>query len=571
MLGGKEIRDIPQSDGYKDLILGVQFRDQSVKTFVRNFEGGPASLFEGDLRDPQSSSPVQKLKVRHQRESLDNISNFLLDELGIAGTQIRVNSSNRLQSMSFRNIAHLSVVDESRIQSKVSPVESGNSTTRTAEIAALKLVLSGEDDSSLTQGEDPREFARVNRGQLSVLDRAIEQVKNQINPAVSNEEVAANLSRIAPAIDSVSDSIAGVLVERQRVLDQRKDVEAQLESLRKSLKDAETLTSRFSLLHEKYKSDIERLEMVLEAGTLLGYFDSEVCVFCGAAPENQRHEHAMYETSQLVQAAEHEISKTHALKKDLEITIEDIASERSHNEETLAIQMTSLGDLQAKIRQIEARLEPLHSELNQLIESKSGWERESSFRDHLRQIENLRAGVSIETPRLPEEVGTPINVRTRGSFSETLRRILMRWQVPGSQRARMELTSPRPEIFIGEQPRSDRGKGMRAILHAAFSIALCEYCIENDLPHPGFVVLDTPVLTYRDADHPSDTELRDDELVSPTVAEAFYSYLIHEFPGQVVVIENQTPPELVDQDAVIYFSGTSGSGRSGFYPIASAL
>ncbi len=44
------------------------------------------------------------------------------------------------------------------------------------------------------------------------------------------------------------------------------------------------LGSRFDLLTQQYDSDLARLEMVYEAGNLLGYFSPETCPFCGASP-----------------------------------------------------------------------------------------------------------------------------------------------------------------------------------------------------------------------------------------------------------------------------------------------
>jgi hypothetical protein len=51
-----------------------------------------------------------------------------------------------------------------------------------------------------------------------------------------------------------------------------------------------------------------------------------------------------------------------------------------------------------------------------------------------------------------------------------------------------------------DQYRSAHGKGVRAILHAAFTIGLAQYCFDRDIAHPGFVVLDSPLVTYRPPD-----------------------------------------------------------------------
>ncbi|MFE3206071.1 hypothetical protein [Embleya sp. NPDC059237] len=45
------------------------------------------------------------------------------------------------------------------------------------------------------------------------------------------------------------------------------------------------------------------------------------------------------------------------------------------------------------------------------------------------------------------------------------------------------------------RPRAVRGKGVRSVLHSAFTTALARYGLANARPHPGFVVLDSPVAT----------------------------------------------------------------------------
>ena len=45
-------------------------------------------------------------------------------------------------------------------------------------------------------------------------------------------------------------------------------------------------------------------------------------------------------------------------------------------------------------------------------------------------------------------------------------------------------------------PRSQNGKAVKAVYHSAFAVALMIYCRTNRLPHPGFLVLDSPLVTY---------------------------------------------------------------------------
>jgi hypothetical protein len=180
------------------------------------------------------------------------------------------------------------------------------------------------------------------------------------------------------------------------------------------------------------------------------------------------------------------------------------------------------------------------------------------------ELSALRASVAGEQPEVVDAVDEGISGKTQREFSRTVAEVLQQWSVPGSSDCFVSFDGA-PDVVLEQRRRVDRGKGMRSILHAGFVIGLGEYCLERELPHPGFVVLDTPVLTYRDAEQrESDAG---DELMSASVAESFYAYLENSYMGQVIVLENQTPPEVTgDGCSVMFFSGTPGVGRSGFYP-----
>jgi len=72
--------------------------------------------------------------------------------------------------------------------------------------------------------------------------------------------------------------------------------------------------------------------------------------------------------------------------------------------------------------------------------------------------------------------------------------LLKSWDFPGD--CLVHFDKEATDFVIDGKPRGSCGKGLRAITHAAVTIALLEYCLENDLPHPGFVVLDSPLLAY---------------------------------------------------------------------------
>lgn len=102
---------------------------------------------------------------------------------------------------------------------------------------------------------------------------------------------------------------------------------------------------------------------------------------------------------------------------------------------------------------------------------------------------------------------------------------------------------------------------LRAITQSAFSIGLLQYCRKQDTPHPGFVLLDSPLLSYKEPDG------EDDDLRHTDLKQRFYHYLQRIDDGQqVIIIENTDPPADVQTlPQAIRFTGNPVEGRAGLF------
>ncbi len=57
------------------------------------------------------------------------------------------------------------------------------------------------------------------------------------------------------------------------------------------------------------------------------------------------------------------------------------------------------------------------------------------------------------------------------------------------------------DMVLGNRRRGEQGKGLRALTHAAFTIGLQSSIAALGRSPLGFVVLDSPLVTFREADH----------------------------------------------------------------------
>jgi hypothetical protein len=144
--------------------------------------------------------------------------------------------------------------------------------------------------------------------------------------------------------------------------------------------------------------------------------------------------------------------------------------------------------------------------------------------------------------------------------------VLKEWSWDGP--ARVEFDEKRFDIKVDGKPRQSNGKGVRAILHAAFAVGLLRFCHENNTPHPGFLVLDSPLTTFKEGRDEGDEE--PDDSVGEGIQSAFWASIAKlQSDLQIVVLDNKEPPKDVAAEvSYIFFAGKKGKEdeRKGFIP-----
>lgn len=561
MLGASKLESIPEGEGYTRILLGLRASDGQILTLSRTLGGTVIDVFNHDLREITSAPADAMLQFKHNAKSKNNISRFLLGVLGIDGRRILQNSRGVVVPLNFRDLARLAVINDTRMADKRSPVfGTGLPQNETKEKSVFKLLLSGQEEPAPPTAPSKLQ-KQVGKGKIEVLEQLIAESRSKLTISANQTQLREQLTRLQLSLSEATAAVGQLAASRSDLVRYRREADAEADTNRQRADEVRQLLARFALLRQQYESDMDRLQMVGEAGTLLGYFQTGTCVFCGAEPQHQHLQHQLAETSQLAAAVSAEMRKTADLNSDLLTTIEDLESQAEKLDAEHVLQHERRANNDNDLRSLDARLVPLNADTTELLTARSQVERELAVHAQIEQLEDLKASLSSMAPTPPPARADGIPAVDVVDFEQTIHRTLEAWRVPGRNAATYDPTSA--EISVDGRLRRSRGRGMRSIIHAAFAVSLARRNIARGLIHPGFVVLDSPVLTYR---RPEDPEEAKPELMTYDVVESFYRDLLDHPPGQVIVIENNTPPEVIMDRATVYAFSVDGSARRGFFP-----
>lgn len=559
MLGGSKLREIPERSAYGKAELDFVINSGKNWRLERATSGGNFCLFDMNVDDPEAVPLIQA----HVHEKTNNLSGFLLEKIELLGKRILKSSvKGTTQSLSFRNLARLVIVQEGEIQQTGSPFWGGQYTLKTVELAAIKLLLTGVDDSSVVTVAELRSDSG---GQVAMLDELLFDLEVEIaDLGESHSDLTDQLDRLETSIEKHKETLNASQCHLDGLLSARRELFVDRQASQGRLDEISSLLTRFTLLGDHYSVDVERLTAIKESGSMFAHVEAVSCPLCGANPEAQHLGEACDgDVEAIVAAASAEISKIKQLQIELASTVSDLEREKTELSEKLSLTDTQYRELDLQIQQTVApEVSEIRSSFSSYVEERSKAQKsvELFYRADILKARKVALEIEEAQPTSAGRVATGLPDSVAHNFSMRVSAILKAWDFPGD--CRVHFDKETTDFVIDGKPRGNRGKGLRAITHAAVTISLLEFCQENELSHPGFVVLDSPLLAYFKPEGDDDKSLRGTDL-----KKKFYEYLIkhHGKDSQVIIIENQHPPNMMLNDLeMTVFTGNPNKGRQGF-------
>lgn len=496
-------------------------------------------------------------------KNADTISNFLTEITSANELKIRKNTNGGLINYTFDKEMTISMISETKIiSSKYSPFISGQRIAMTAEKSAFKIILADADDSKCVAVEDRKIYKEKLKSNLSLLDELKVQIEQEI------EEDTLHLQFSEKEIEDIVKQIKYHLGNQSALLgetlEQKKHYTTEIDVLKSKLVFTNEIIDRFELHKENLLNDSSRLEFVLEGNYYLNQLVDVECPLCNSniSPEfifgNTRTDNILIQD--IESAYKSEFIKIQAQLIDIEKSIIFHKTEKH----SLIVEINGMNiELEEIDKQLQIEIAPVVNVLTSELDKANSYKRELSRineKHHSVRMLDIRiSGINelINSPSLRCEYSKDVAEDEVSIYCDIIRKNLNDWNYGTFEEVTFNIDTL--DISLDNKPRSSNGKGHRAILASVMVISLLEYAIQRDRIHPGFVVLDSPLLSLREREN-----LKRDEMINDNVTNSFYRSLATKENIQIIVLENKEPPKDIYNVAnIIEFTGVNTIGRCG--------
>ena len=551
---GQRPKDVGYSEGYTRIALQVTTTDQKHYTLFRDLTNGSEAVYP-DFHAYPPQDGTAPLEVA--------ISELLPAWSKGAGLKILV-KSGKLGNLTAGDLRRVSIFDEIETLNNV-PFEGRDNSLKYRNRSTLAVILRGADDSEmiLPPSTDQRNVAK---GHVEALDEQIASLLADVPEGLTKLDAETGLTKVTDEIEAINQYLNNHSTELTHLKQEQARIDSNNQALVRRIAALSEARSRFLLLDKKYLSDLQRLQAMGTAAAVMTSFASRPCPLCLTDIQHQaRHGRQDEQVPILRQAALAESEKIAGLRDGLKAASADVEDDIQEQRELLeAGRAEAHENNQRRNALLSPQLPSLQNGLAALTERKSllavavsNLTRVDSIRVRLDEMKARAKRTNQVIERNMSQSATALCTRVQ--------ELLTNWGVPGVDAVYFDESVS--DIEINQRKRTSYGKGKRGIFLTAYMVALMERAIESGFPHPGIMVIDSPVVTYKDPKHAANSDA--EELLDESVKDRFYAWLAErKKDGQVIILENEEPNN--ETKKTLRFTEFVGleatDGRAGFFP-----
>lgn len=557
-------KTVPEMKGYRSVFLEIEdIGQEEIFTLKRNFsedEKNEIFIYYSNYQE-KDAAEVEKLSVTHNAKK--SLSKKLLNCCDCTYKYVMKNTKGDTRAFTFRSFSPLIMINELRITARHSPIyhtDSRGSTFATPARTAFKTVISGIDYKKEEKKENTEIIKAKLKGKIEQLSQIIDEIRIENNELIKdtediNTEKSIEIIELNKFIKEKSEEI------KKYELDY-KEIQTEIEIKNTALKHLLNNNNKFVLLKKNYLSDLERLEFIYDAFDLTQQLVEVECPICHSPMKVNE----MEKSDDYYEALATEKIKIEVQLAELDETIKDLSDEiiskkqrisklENYKEEITDNLNNNLGPIVAeKVKKVQELMDAQErinlitrneKRINKYNTEISKWQEkiDSTGQEKRKKIEDLPEAYTNE-------------------LCKEIKFLLQGCDFIGKE-GKIKYNNATEDVEVGEKEKASYGKGARAIINSTFLIGIMNYCYKRNLCHPGIVVLDSPLTTYKEKDKKDG----DDETITKGTKEKFYEMLAEQKNGQIIIFDNEEPSSTVKTKInYLHFSGDSTVGRKGLIP-----
>lgn len=557
-------KTVPEMKGYRSVFLEIEdIGQEEIFTLRRNFsenEKNEIFIYYSNYQE-KDAAEVEKLSVTHNAKK--SLSKKLLNCCDCTYKYVMKNTKGDTRAFTFRSFSPLIMINELRITARHSPIyhtDSRGSTFATPARTAFKTVISGIDYKKEEKKENTEIIKAKLKGKIEQLSQIIDEIRIENNELIKdtediNTEKSTEIIELNKFIKEKSEEI------KKYELDY-KEIQTEIEIKNTELKHLLNNNNKFVLLKKNYLSDLERLEFIYDAFDLTQQLVEVECPICHSPMKVNE----MEKSDDYYEALATEKIKIEVQLAELDETIKDLSDEIISKKQRIS----KLENYKEEITDnLNNNLGPIVAEkVKKVQELMDAQERINLITRNEKRINKYNTEISKWQEKIDstgQEKGKKIEDLPEAYTNELCKEIKFLLQGCDfiGKEGKIKYNNATEDVEVGEKEKASYGKGARAIINSTFLIGIMNYCYKRNLCHPGIVVLDSPLTTYKEKDKKDG----DDETITKGTKEKFYEMLAEQKNGQIIIFDNEEPSSTVKTKInYLHFSGDSTVGRKGLIP-----
>ncbi|HHA0034397.1 TPA: hypothetical protein ACOEXB_001058 [Yersinia enterocolitica] len=567
ILGADEFKkQIPIAEPYSQLYVEFENSDNNSLTLERNLSGGGVAVYY--CKFEKISGSGEKISARRSgKGQTKDITSVLLPFCGMKDeAKLRKNDSGDVQRLTIRTLLPVFMVNEVAMIDEKSPVVGDGTFDATARKRMFSYLLSGKDDTGIIATEHRDIVITRNNARLSLIEDMLEPLEKKVEDF--NDDPEETIEKVETAIQDIYQELTKTTNEREGILESLQNETAGLQRAETQLIAIGEVLLRYELLEKRYESDLSRLDFIAEGAHYFTSLQEVNCPLCHQIMDEKHVHGAGQNSADIYDGARAEASKIKALKIDLVVTIDTLEERLLEWRMKEKSNRANITKFESYLNQIlSPNLNGLNNRLKKLVQRRITLESVQNDREQLNSLKLMKEDIEKSTTNKTSKVSKwePLPTVALRTLCKSIEDVLKSWS--WGEDPRVEFDHKLYDIVVDGQSRQSHGKGVRSVLYSAFVIGLLRYSVKQGKPHPGFVILDSPLTSYRK----SPSIGQQDTAVSASIETGFWASLKElSTEVQVIVIENKEPSSEV-ATAVHYewFAGDTAQldQRAGFIPL----